>query len=349
MKNTSIQPNSTLQAIKVTALSLVAVTAITNTAFAQSNKHIQVIELSAEKFELATRGAETLSHADTKEMLDMLAEDMEAKGYKLTFSKPLPKVVFNPEMALHDEDKPLSRQAQKRIVRRLQQTLANEGFVIDFANQLPRIERLPFDAKCDTAIETDIETDTMNDAAEQALYKEELKPLAQKMLASGNVNQAIQLMQSYEQEAANELAGAGNLNKAEVLNAAETKQMLADITDEMADVGYKITFAKALPKITFNPSQSIYDASKPLTAKLKRQLLDDMQQSLAMDGITVRFSNNPPQIERVPLADADYDAAEVAAERKSLAQAVLASGNVDKAVDILAHYTDAFDDIDSIK
>lgn len=343
MKNAPVKPSSTLKAIKVTALSLLALAAISKTAFAQSNSNMQAAEHSAKMFDLATRGAETLSHADAKEVLDMVSEDMESKGYKLTFSKPLPTVVFNPEIALHDDGKTLSRKAQTRIIQRLQQSLANEGFVIDFANQLPRIERLPLDAAHDTAI------DTSNDAAEQAQYKAALKPLAQKILASGNVNQAVQLIQSYEQDVENELAGMGNLNKTEVLDAAETKQMLADITDDMAHVGYKITFANPLPKITFNPSQSAYDASKPLTAKLKRNLLDDMQQSLEMDGILVNFSKNPPMIERVPLVDVSYNKAEAAAEVKMLAQAVLSSGNVDKAIDILANYGDDFDDIDSLR
>lgn len=343
MKNASEKPSSTLKAIKVTALSLVTLAAISNTAFAQSNSNMQAAEHSAKMFDLATRGSETLSQADAKEVLDMLSEDMESKGYKLTFSKPLPTVVFNPEIALHDDGKTLSLKAQKRIIQRLQQSLANEGFVIDFANQLPSIERLPLD------VAHDIEIDTINDAAEQAQYKVALKPLAQKILASGNVNQAVQLIQLYEQDVENELADIGHFNKAEVLDAAETKQMLADITDDMAHLGYKITFANPLPKITFNPSQSAYDASKPLTAKFKRKLLDDMQQSLEMDGMLVNFSKNPPMIERVPFANTIYDKAEAEADLKILAQAVLSSGNVDNAIDILANYGDDFDDIDSLR
>lgn len=343
MKNASINPSSTLQTIKVTALSLLALAAISNTAFAQSKSNMQAAEHSAKMFDLATRGSETLSHADAKEVLDMLSEDMESKGYKLTFSNPLPTVVFNPGIALHDDGKPLSRKAKKRIIQRLQQSLAHEGYVIDFANQLPSIERLPLDATHDTAI------DTSNDAAEQAQYKAALKPLAQKILASGNVNQAVQFIQSYEQDVENELVDAGKLNKAQVLDATETKQMLADISDDMAHSGYKITFANPLPKITFDPSQSVYDASKPLTAKLKRKLLDDMQQSLEMDGIRVNFSKNAPMIERISLADAAYDKAEEKAELKMLAQAVLSSGSVDNAIDILANYGDDFDDIDSLR
>lgn len=293
-----------------------------------------------------------LSEAESKEILQELTEDMAAEGIKVTFSKT-PKMRYDAtlnanlkelekaanefeatvnqtDISAHDSNfdsnkTPLTQKEQKKILTDVLNDLAFDGLNIDFGTQPPKIEHLTV---------ADVQAE---EAENKAKYQASLQQVATSMLNSGNVANAVKVYEKH----------------AHAFDTDVTKQALTMVQDELASMGYKASFY-GTAKVTIDELAEQENNSKPLIATDKQDIIADMQAQLAETGIITDLSKSKPRIERLPQPElaGDFDEKEFTeleknymSELNQMAKKVLNSGSLNKAVDIIANYEQADEDI----
>lgn len=149
----------------------------------------------------------------------------------------------------------------------------------------------------------------------------------------------------------------------EQLSAAETKEVLHELTEDMAAKGIKVAFQNT-PKMTYDVSlnadldelaraaervdinatgsdDTAWQTLAPLTQQAQRQILANVLKDLSADGMHVDFGNQPPKIEHLTVDndDAQTDDAQYKATLKDIATEMLNSGSAANAAKVYEELT----------
>lgn len=172
------------------------------------------------------------------------------------------------------------------------------------------------------------------------------------------------------------VATAGNYKAGEQLSAAETKEVLHELTEDMAAEGIKVSFANT-PKMSYDATLSAdiaeleraaegidsnslsnesaeLEALAPLSKQAQGEVLATVLKDLADSGVTVNFGSQTPTIAHLNATDFDTkaEAAQYRATLKNIATDMLNSGsaaNAAKVYEQANHGSDAQYAMDAIQ
>lgn len=172
------------------------------------------------------------------------------------------------------------------------------------------------------------------------------------------------------------VATAGNYKAGAQLSAAETKEVLHELTEDMAAEGIKVSFANT-PKMSYDASLSEdiaeleraakgidsnslsnnsaeLEALAPLSKQAQGEVLATVLKDLANSGVTVNFGSQTPTIAHLNSNDFDTkaEAAQYRETLKNIATDMLNSGsaaNAAKVYEQANHGTDAQYAMDAIQ
>lgn len=288
-----------------------------------------------------------LSKQDTQEVIEELADEMAASGYKVSFST-LPTLSYDESQDIElenifkklDAGQTLNNNDKQLLIKDMQTMLAMDGIFIDKPENL-RLQ--PMSTQALEKLEQSYEAE----------YYANLKNLAKQMRDAGSVAKAEQILTKFYNEfedfddiVANDTQL--DTSKVEVLNKQQTKELFDDLSYELAAMGYKLTYTDmptvTIKPLTYNLNMDAFEMgdSTPLNAKQKSQLTDDMKQLLAIGGISADFNHSAPEIEAMSFNDIESKMAEDEAMFKAalnkLTKDVLNSRSVNEAVDLLAEF-----------
>lgn len=313
--------------MKPLALSLLVLMGASSTTMA--NNHQQVQQLTS---------------VEVKEVIQDITEELADSGIALTFPNGLPSMRYDTAFLGIDDSNvstsALTQAEQQNIIAKLQSELAKDGVSIDFGSHFPEVQHLGVDLDEDQA------------EIQNAAYHKSLVSIAKEMRASSSTAQAAKI---YEMRAGNFFVSIDEGTGTKVLSETETKFVMEMLQDELAMQGYQANFNGHLPTVSVDFSKWLHADNTPLTADDKQEMIADLQDWLAEDGIIADFSQHQPSIKRIPqgasdMIDAELSDKEIAqletsykAELNKMAEQVLHSSSVDKAVDIIAAFEDGVD------